>query len=275
MEVCIHPIQTSPRQCPSVSPATLIGVLIACLISSVSGAGDLETQAWGNLTFGWIHGNALYLELDVEPKVLISGEPKWRNVDVTPLVEYYPNGWVDLTGEMTVGRTVQTNDLRTTELTVRAGVRLHLVENIKGKGFDPLKDVRSQLKLERTPLGRCGIATLIRIEERNFWYSDGSPSQQGARLRLRLEFKTPLNHASLADDRTFYLLADSEGYVPLGDEIDERYASKLRGRIGLGYRINARHRVDLLYILDRAKDTIEDSPTDSSQAIDLRYRLVF
>jgi hypothetical protein len=88
--------------------ATRVAVpaLLAVLVVSSGSAGDLDTQLWGNLTFGWIRGDTLYYELDVEPKVLVSGDPKWRNVDVTPLVEYYPNAWIDLTGEMTVGSTV-------------------------------------------------------------------------------------------------------------------------------------------------------------------------
>jgi len=44
----------------------------------------------------WVRSEKIYLELDFEPKILVSGEPKWRNLDVTPLIEYYPNPWVDL-----------------------------------------------------------------------------------------------------------------------------------------------------------------------------------
>jgi hypothetical protein len=61
----------------------------------------------------------------------------------------------------------------------------------------------------------------------------------------------------------------------VGDEVEERFATKFRGRVGLGYRINARHRVDLLYLLDRVKDTIEESPHDTTRAFDVRYRVVF
>jgi len=250
-------------------------VWAVALAATAHASDDLETQLWGNLTFGWIRGDRVYLELDTEPKVLVSGEPGWHNVDVTGLVEYYPNAWIDVTGETTLGSTLQTDGLRTTELTFRAGVRLHLVENVRSQLNDPLKGIRETLKLERTPLGRYWIATLVRLEERNFWYSDDTEPQSGVRARIRLEFKVPLNHESLGDDRTWYLMADGEGYVTLGDEVDERYASKLRGRIGIGYRINVHHRVDVLYILDRTQNTIDDTPTSTSQAIDFRYRMVF
>ncbi len=237
---------------------TLLGA--ASLPASAGGS----TQAWGNVAIGWTPGEKVYTELDIEPKVLISGEPKWWNVDLTPLVEYYPNGWIDLSGEMVAGRTLQTDDLRTTELTFRAGVRLHFLRNVQ--------DLVHQ---ERRPLGRVGVSTLIRLEERNFWYSDDTPSQHEMRLRARLEFKAPLNHADLAADGTIYLLADAEGYVPLGEEVDERFANKFRTRVGLGYRVSARHRVDLLYIRDWTRNSIEDDPSESSQAFDVRYRVLF
>mgnify|MGYP000163906745 CR=1 FL=1 len=41
--------------------------------------------------------------------------------DATGLVEYYPNYWVDLTGEVTLGSTSQTDDIRSNELTLRLG----------------------------------------------------------------------------------------------------------------------------------------------------------
>ncbi len=243
-----------------LAPALALLVLGAL----AAAADDLETQAWANYTVGWVHGEKLYLELDLEPKVLVSGEPGWRNLDVTPMVEYYPSSWVDLTGEVTVGTTKQTDDLRTNELTFRPGLRLYLMKNMRER-FD------HDHKLP----GRISVATLFRVEERNFWYSDDTESQHEVRFRARLELKAPINHDRLTDDRTFYLLADVEGFAPVGNEVKERFATKVRARVGLGYRIDERHRVDLLYFLDRVRDTIEDTPTESAQMLDLRYRVVF
>ena len=53
-------------------------------------------------------------------------EPGWTNVDITPAVEHPVTNTLDVIGEMTLGRTKQTDDLNTTELTVRGGVRFHL-----------------------------------------------------------------------------------------------------------------------------------------------------
>jgi hypothetical protein len=227
-------------------------------------ADGLETQAWANLTMGWYRTEKVYLELDLEPKVLVSGEPQWRNLDITPAVEYYPSSWLDLTGETTIGSTLQTDGLRTNELTVRAGVRTYL-----------LKHVRDRLHHENKPVGRVSVASLFRVEGRNFWYSDGTDSQHSFRFRARLESKAPINHADLTADRTFYVLGDIEAFVPLGPGVEERFANKVRVRVGLGYRINASQRVDLLYLRDWVRQTLEDTRHATVQAFDVRYRVVF
>jgi hypothetical protein len=253
-----------------VARRVLRGALRAALLIPLvfgalpAAAGDLDTQAWANFTMGWEPSKKVYLELDLEPKVLVSGEPQWRNLDVTALVEYYPSSWIDLTGEATIGTTRQTDDLRTNEFTLRAGARLYL-----------LKHVRDRLDKEQNLPSRILFATLFRVEERNFWYSDGTEPQQEVRFRARLELKAPLNHADLTRDKTFYGLFDIEGFVPISPEVEERFATKYRARVGLGYRFNPRHRIDLLYIRDQVRDTIEDTPTDSAQMLDLRYRMVF
>lgn len=239
-------------------------MLLLALVALPASADDLETQAWANLTMGWYRTEKVYLELDLEPKALVSGHPRWRNLDVTPAFEYYPSSWIDLTAEATIGSTLQTDDLRTDELTVRAGVRTYL-----------LRHVRDTLRHENAPLGRISVASLFRVEARNFWYSDDTESQHSFRFRARLESKAPINHADLTADRTFYVLGDVEAFVPIGHEVEERFANKYRLRVGLGYRINARQRVDLLYLRDWVRHTREDTPQATAQAFDVRYRVVF
>jgi len=46
------------------------------------------------------------------------------------MVEYHPSPWIDLTGEVTVGMTMQIDDLRTNELTFRPGLRPYLIKSI-------------------------------------------------------------------------------------------------------------------------------------------------
>jgi len=242
----------------------VLPLVVLCCSTSPQGLAGESKQIWGEVTLGWPTREKLYFELDFEPQFQISGDPLWRSLDVTGTVEYYPSAWIDLVGEVDASSTLETDDLRTISLSFRAGVRFHFLRN-----------VQDEVNWERRPLGRVGVATLLRLEERNFWYSDDTPAQQDVRLRLKLELKVPLNRPNMSAERTLYLIADAEGYIPLGDEVDERYANKLRTRIGLGYRINARHRVEALYILDRVRNSADDDPSESNQALDFRYRLVF
>lgn len=109
-----------------VSRALLVIVLILvteCLYADEDASGQL----WGNVILCYPKGEKLYFELDFEPKIQYTGNEKWWNLDATPLVEYYPNKWIDLTGEITIGYTKQTNDIRSFEFTPRIGIRLHLL----------------------------------------------------------------------------------------------------------------------------------------------------
>ena len=110
---------------------------------------------------------------------------------------------------------------------------------------------------------------LVRIESRNFFYTgDGSGSSSSVRFRNRLEFLVPLDKEKLTEDGARYLLADWEWYVPLDDDVDERFANKQRIRTGFGYRRSFAWRFEILYIWTRSRDTIEDGFPASRQQLD-------
>jgi hypothetical protein len=224
-----------------------------------------STQLWGNLTLGHPRSERLYLELDLEPKIQVSGGEGWRNLDATPLVEFYPADWLDLTAEATVGFTHQLSGLNTFELTPRIGVRVHLFQDVWGHLPRP----------ERLPGTRLSLGNLLRLESRNFWYSGGQESSHEWRLRNRTEAKLALNRDSLSRDGTLYLIADAEFYVPLGDEIPERFSTKFRVRAGLGYRIDYRMRLEFLYIRDSSRSTLEEDFEDDANIFDFRLKIFF
>ena len=72
---------------------------------------EASAQLWGNVVLDFPKGERFLLELDVQPKVQYAGADSWRNLDVTSVVEYYPNRWLDLVGEASFGRTQQSNDV--------------------------------------------------------------------------------------------------------------------------------------------------------------------
>ncbi len=228
------------------------------------------TQVWLNFTPGWSKGPRWYLELDVEPKWQVSGGEKWRNLDLTPLVEHYPADWVDLLAEAPIGNTRQKDGLDTFELSLRLGAKFHLFgKAARHRGSIPV------LRHERLPLTRVGIATLVRLEHRSFFYSDDTPDKHSWRARLRLEGRLALNHARLAQDRTLYAIGDVEYFQPLGEGVEERYVNKLRVRLGLGYRPSSRTRLEAIYVRDWNRDSAGAYAVEDTQAVDLRWRLFF
>lgn len=228
------------------------------------------TQIWGNATLGKSRSETTYLELDIEPKWQVSEGEQWRNIDFTPLVERYPTDWLDLTAETTVGNTRQRDGLDTFEITPRIGARFHLF----GKMVPFIPGIPG-LKYERLPRTRLGVATLVRVEWRNFFYSDDTPNQHEWRARVRLEGKLALNHATLAEARTLYAIGDVEYYQPLSDDIEERFVNKVRSRLGLGYRFSATTKLEFLYIRDWNRDSSEEDGAQDVQAFDLRVKLLF
>jgi hypothetical protein len=126
-------------------------------------------------------------------------------------------------------------------------LRLHEFSNsIRSARLHLFKQVVSGLKRERLPLTRVGLSTLLRLEWRNLFYSDDTPNRHEWRARLRLEARLAISHRTLSQDRTLYAIGDAEYFAPLSDDIPERYANKVRARIGVGYLFSPATRLEFL-----------------------------
>ena len=187
----------------------------------------------------------------------------WRNLDITPSVEHPVTNMFDVVGEMTLGRTKQTDDLDTTEVTARGGVRFHLFSR-----------QRSLLLNEALPKRRVVIRDLVRVESRNFFYSNGDPSDSTVRFRNRLELMWPLNRSNLGDDGAVSALSDWEWFIPVSDPT-ERFASRQRIRAGLTYRHSVRWRFATLFIWNRSRDTTTAPFTTSEHIVDVQVKRVW
>ncbi len=232
-----------------------------------------DLQLWGNLTLNWAKSARLAYDVDVEPKVLVSApadEPAWHSVDVTPSVDYAWRKWLDFVGETAVGYTKQTDDVNSWEVTPRAGARFHMFSRTV-----PTAAADRPLRKELPPRRRVVLRDLVRVEARNLFYTGtGTGRSSTVRFRNRLELLVPLNRETLSTDGVRYLLADWEWFIPLG-EPDERFANKQRIRAGLGYRRDFAWRVELLYMWNRSRNTIEDGFTTNDNIIDVRIKRVF
>jgi hypothetical protein len=251
----------------AVTRTRLIAIVGAgALLTAANASAQTNSQAWANITFDWVTRSGVTYEIDFEPKVLLSAppeEPGWRNLDVTSSVERPVTNTLDLVGEMVLGRTKQTDDLDSTEVTVRGGVRLHLFSR-----------QRRLLLNEALPKRRLVIRDLVRVESRNFFYSSGDPSDSTVRFRNRLELMWPLNRPNLGDDGAVSAQIDWEWFIPVSDPT-ERFANRQRVRAGLAYRHSVSWRFAALYIWNRSRDTTTEPFTTAEHIVDVQVKRVW
>ena len=245
--------------------ATVAAVIIT-LGTPCAAAAQPDMQLWGDITLTWIKNHRLTLGVDTEPQVLVSkpaDDPGWAALNVTPSIEYSPGKWLDVLGELKVGRTRQTNDLDSTEVAPRVGARFHL-----------LKNVLDALVKENRPRHRLVLTDLLRLEWRNLYYSTDQPDSSTRRLRNRVQVLFPLNRSRITDDGVTYALADVEWFWPRNNPV-ERFANKQRIRAGIGHRHSFSWRFESLYIWDRSRDSASEGFTTANHALDLRVRRVW
>jgi len=194
-------------------------------------------QIWGDFRMVWPDDEGAWLfRIDLKPKVQFSGSEKWAKIVIDPAVEYSALRLLDLLGDLSVSYT----------LVPRIGARLHLISDVR--------DVRPAGRLAK----RVGLATTVRLEHRHFWYyGSGStePYSNDWRLRIRLATRVGLNDADRSRSGAWYVLADAEAFVSLGDQNPGRF--------------------ELLYIHDITRNTLRDDFDASVNAIDLRAHRFF
>jgi hypothetical protein len=230
---------------------------------------EQSRQVWFNYILGKPISEKWYVEYDFEGAKQVSGGEPWYSLNGTALAEYYPNAYLDLTAELATGITRQNREENTFEAAAALGVRLHIVKQIF---LDPLI---ASLGPERFSGKRYNIAALLRLQRRQFWYSRNIPNTGDTRFRYRLESNFALNKASLATDGVWNLLADIEWFWPLYDEIPERFATKRRIRLGLGYRHSYHWRYDIVLMSDKVRDTLDGDAKVDARTVDFRVKMIF
>ena len=93
------------------------------------------------------------------------------------------------------------------------------------------------------------------------------------RVRLKGEIWITLNGPNLFTDKLWYTILDYEEFFVVDQELEERFANRRRGRIGLGYRLNYKHRFDLIYTRQTSRDEIDGDFISNDNVIQLRYKM--
>jgi hypothetical protein len=93
------------------------------------------------------------------------------------------------------------------------------------------------------------------------------------RTRLRGEAFIALNGPNLFMDKLWYIFLDYEEFIVLDKQLDERFANRRRGRIGVGYRLDYKNRFELSYTLQSSRNEIDGEFISTDNVIQLRYKM--
>ena len=245
----------------------VVAPFLLLLCSALPAEAQEDTQLWGEFKLSWIKTRHLTYGLDVEPKVLLTkpeGDPGWVTLDLTPSVEYSRGEWLDVLGELLMAKTRQTDDLNSTEITPRIGLRLHVLSNL-----------REDLLKEKRPKHRVVLRNLARLEWRNLFYSAADkPNKTTMRFRDRIELLCALTRPRITDNGVTYALGDAEWFWQL-DDVNERFAGKQRVRGGIGYRRSSEWRFEGLLIWNRSRNTIDQPFSATDFVVDLTVKRVW
>ncbi|HQU99670.1 MAG: DUF2490 domain-containing protein [Bacteroidia bacterium] len=175
--------------------------------------------------------------------------PKWHSLDFQITPEVALNKHVDFMAAILGSHTYQAKSVTTKEIREMIGVRLHIA---------PDKRVKTRL--------------LTRLEHRNLYSDESEIWETNMRLRIRAETITPLVLDKVyTSNNQCYMIADLEQFISLNHEVHERFANRLRARLGIGYLIHYGLRLELVYTLQLSKNNFEDGYNSTENIF--RFRL--
>lgn len=214
---------------------------------SISLKAQSNTQLWYEYMLNVPFMNSFNFENAFNYNTVV-GKPKWRSLEYNATLEYSLSANFDLLGSTLISYTAQTESYNTFELRPMVGTRIF---------FTPHKRIQTRL--------------LLRLEQRNFKNMDTKEWDHVLRPRIRGEIIIPINQDSYFKNNLWYVTTDAE-LLFVNDDVDERFANRLRLRAGVGYRLNYSMRFEVLYMNQQSKNGIDDDFTSNDNVIRLRLK---
>lgn len=216
-------------------PAKQFMLLPALFLLQANWIYGQDNQIWNEYMLNRPFSQSWNIEFAGTYSTVITG-PKWRSLDAQVTPEYALSKYVDLMGALFIGYTLQNQSLSTFELREMLGTRIHL-----------------------TPDKKILTRFLVRLENRNLQNIETGQWSSSNRSRLRVETITPLNMPTMySGDKLWYMIFDAEAFIVLDQDVQERFANRLRLRYGFGYRFNYLTRLEFVYTLQQSKDALTE-----------------
>ena len=231
-------------------PSNYLLLAMVCLVGSLCSvrAQSSNEQLWFEYMLNYPFANSFNLENALTYSTLLDSS-KWRALDYSPTLEYSLTNNIDLLAGFTLSYTNQFEDYDTFEGRLMIGTRIH---------FTPNRRILSRLQL--------------RFEQRNFKDLEADTWETVYRPRARAEFLIPINKKTYFEDKLWYGILDAELLFAVDDDVQERFANRLRVRMGIGYRLSYTSRFEFIYMLQESKNGIDESIESTDNIFRFRYK---
>lgn len=223
-------------------------VILAFLSFAVQSQAQDE-QLWLEFQLSYPFRNRYLLENTTAYQTLLNPEDKWRSFSISPTFEMSLVTWLDLLSEVGIAYTLQKEAINTFEIAPMVGGRFFITQ---GKKID--------------------TRFVWRYQQRNFKEESGEWTSSN-RTRFRAEIFVSINGPNLFTDNLWYGFADYEEFIVFDRQVEERFANRRRARIGVGYRLNYKHRFDLGYTLQSSRNEIDENFIRTDGVIQLKYKM--
>jgi hypothetical protein len=193
------------------------------------------------ITPTWPLNERLTFDLQISPRIAVT-EPRFWELDTRANLEFSPKKWIDLTGGLRLIYADQTTSFDTFEIRPYAGLRLN---------WTTWRGVK--------------LSNYTRVEFRIRFRLGADDTQTSDRLRDRIQVLIPINKRNLSENGVWYAIADAEWFWNSNQEVQERFQSRRRYRLGVGWKKSAAWSSQFIYTLQRARDTVGEpfSTTDN------------
>lgn len=200
----------------------------------------------GNYPFA----NAFNFENSVSYNKVFS-TPDWTDLSYSGTLEWSVTQVTEPIVQVVLAYTKQTDSYNTLEVRPVIGCRFYL---------SSARRIQSRL--------------LIRLEDRHFKNMETGAWTQSYRPRLRAEAIIPINRDSYFTDKLWYGLTDVEALFTTND-VQERFANRMRVRMGIGYRFSYSLRVEFMYMYQASRYGIDDTFSSSDNIFRFRVKQYF
>jgi hypothetical protein len=225
-------------------------LFVLASVISIPLAAQTDEQLWLDFQVSYPFAGRYMLENTTTYQTLLSKEDKWWSFSISPAFDYSILRRLDLLSEVAISYTVQREDLDSWDIAPMVGGRFFISQN---KRIDTRLVLRYQMRYFR------------QVEAEDWDISN--------RTRARAEIFACINGPNLSTNNLWYVLADYEEFIVLDQQLDERYANRRRGRIGIGYRLSYKHRFELSYTLQSSRNEIEGDFVSSDNLFQFKYKM--